>query len=271
MTFSVLMSLYAKEQPSFLRQSLDSVFNQSLMADEVVLVEDGPVTPELEAVVEEFQEKHPELKVVPLPVNGGLGKALTEGLKQCNHDLIARMDTDDIAKPDRFEKQVSFMESNPEIDCCGSWLQEFEGDLSNRLDVKKVPVSHKEISEYIKSRNPLNHPSVIFRKEAVLNAGGYKSFPLFEDYYLWARMMVNGCKFANIPECLVKFRVSPDMYKRRGGFKYAIDSAKFQWTLHNLGLISTASTIKSSLIRGIVYLLPNSVRSFIYANYLRSK
>lgn len=265
------MSLYAKERPSFLRQSLDSVFSQSLKADEVIVVEDGPLTNELDAVVAEYAAKFPELKVIPLPVNGGLGKALNEGLRHCSYDLVIRMDTDDIAQLDRFKKQVSFMQSHPEIDVCGSWLQEFEGDLSNKLDVKKVPVSHKEISEYIKSRNPLNHPSVIFRKNAVLKTGGYKPFPLFEDYYLWARMMVSDCKFANIPECLVNFRVSSEMYKRRGGFKYAIDSAKFQWTLHKLGLISTTSTIKSSLIRGAVYLLPNSVRAFIYANYLRSK
>lgn len=270
MPFSVLMSLYAKERPSFLRQSLDSVFLQSLKADEVVLVEDGSLTAELDSVVEEYSAKFPELKIIPLPVNGGLGKALNEGLKHCSNDLVARMDTDDIAKSDRFQKQVSFMESHPEIDICSSWLQEFESDLPHKHDVKKVPVSHQEISEYIKSRNPLNHPSVIFRKDAVMKAGGYQPFPLFEDYYLWARMMVSGCRFANIPECLVNFRVSPDMYKRRGGFKYAVDSAKFQWTLHKLGLTSTFAAIKASILRGGVYLIPNSVRAKIYSRFLRS-
>lgn len=270
MKFSVLMSLYFKERPEYLRQSLDSIFRQTLAVDEVILVEDGPVTPELEAVIREFQELYLELKVVPLPINGGLGNALNEGLKHCSYELVARMDTDDIAAIDRFEKQVSFMSNNPDIDICGSWLQEFEGDISNKKAIKKVPATHEEISEYAKSRNPLNHPSVMFRKKAVIDAGGYKPFPLFEDYYLWARMMVNGCKFANIPECLVNFRVSPDMYKRRGGFKYAKDSAKFQWTLHKLGIISAASAIKASILRGIIYLLPNHLRALIYSKLLRS-
>lgn len=270
MSFAVLMSLYAKEQPSFLRQSLDSIFSQSLRADEVILVEDGPLTPELDTIVTEYAAKYPELKIIPLPVNGGLGKALNEGLKHCSCDLVARMDTDDIAVPERFLKQIFFMESHPEVDICGSWLQEFQDSTENKLYIKKVPTSHDEIAEYSKSRNPLNHPSVVFRKKAVLKAGGYIPFPLFEDYYLWVRMMMNGSKFANLPECLVYFRVSLDMYKRRGGLKYAKDSAMFQWTLRKLGMISTFSAIKSSLIRGIVYILPNTLRSFVYTRFLRS-
>lgn len=270
MKFSVLMSLYAKERPKYLHQSLDSVFDQSTIPNEVILVEDGPLTQELDAIVAEYTAVHEEIKVVQLPVNGGLGNALNEGLKHCSYELVARMDTDDIAAIDRLEKQVSFMSNNPDIDICGSWLQEFEGDISNKKAIKKVPTTHDEILEYAKSRNPLNHPSVMFRKKAVIDAGGYKPFLLFEDYYLWARMMVNGCKFANIPECLVNFRVSPDMYKRRGGFKYAKDSAKFQWTLHKLGIISAASAIKASILRGIIYLLPNHLRALIYSKLLRS-
>lgn len=270
MSFSVLMSLYAKERPEYLRQSLGSVFSQTLRAGEVILVEDGPITMELDSVVKECQSKYPELKVIPLPVNGGLGNALNEGLKHCSYDLVARMDTDDIADPTRFEKQLEYMTSNPYIDICSSWLQEFEGDISNKKSIKSVPSSHEEISDYIKSRNPINHPSVIFRKAAVLASGGYLPFPLFEDYYLWARMMVKGYKFANIPECLVNFRVSSDMYQRRGGYKYAKNSAKLQWRLHQLGLISSFAAIKASVMRGIVYLLPNQMRSLIYSKLLRS-
>lgn len=270
MSFSVLMSLYAKERPEYLRQSLDSVFSQTLRADEVVLVEDGPLTYELDSVVKEYQDNYSELKVVALSENQGLGNALNEGLKHCCYDLIARMDTDDIAVPTRFEKQIAFLEKETDIDICSSWLQEFEGDIRNIKAVKKIPSSHEEISKYLKSRNPINHPSVVFRKKAVIEAGGYKQFPLFEDYYLWARMMVNGCKFANIPECLVNFRVSSDMYKRRSGYKYAKDSAKLQWTLHKLGLISPFAAIKASVMRGVVYLLPNKIRSFVYSKLLRS-
>ncbi len=264
------MSLYAKEQPEYLRQSLDSVFSQTVRADEVILVKDGPLTPELYSAVEDYLSKYPELKVVPLATNQGLGNALNEGLKHCSYDLVARMDTDDIAEKNRFEKQISFMDNNPDIDICSTWLQEFEGDISNKKSVKTVPEKHNDISNYIKNRNPINHPSVVFRKKAVIDAGGYVPFPLFEDYYLWARMMVKGSRFANIPECLVNFRVSPDMYKRRGGYQYAKDCAKFQWTLHKLGIISSGSAIKSSVLRGIVYLLPNQIRTLIYSKLLRS-
>lgn len=270
MNFSVLMSLYYKERPEYLRQSFDSVFNQSVIPDEVVLVEDGPLTPELDAVVEEYAARHKELKVVPLPVNGGLGNALNEGLKHCSHELIARMDTDDICFPNRFEQQVNFMEEHPTVDIISSWLEEFEGDVSQVKSIKRVPGTHGEIAQYIKSRNPLNHPAVMFRKSAVEKSGSYQHFPLFEDYYLWARMMKDGATFANIQEPLLHFRTSPDMFRRRGGWNYAKDCVKFQWMLHKLGIISSFAAIKSSILRGGVYMMPNAIRAIIYSKLLRN-
>ena len=267
--FSVLMSVYYKERPEQLRESLDSVFSQTLLPTEVVLVEDGPLTPGLYNEIERFKSACPQLKVVRLHENGGLGKALNEGLKHCSYDLVARMDSDDICFPDRFRIQVAFMTSHPGIDICSSWMEEFEGDTANVISIKKLPETHAEIAEYIKTRNPLNHPAVIFRKSAVLKAGGYKHFPLFEDYYLWARMMVNGSPFANIPESLLHLRTSPEMRKRRGGIRYAITSYKFQNELHHLGLITRLQAIKSSVIRGIVYILPNNLRKLIYSKLLR--
>ena len=264
------MSLYVKERPDFLRQSLDSVFNQTLKPLEVVLVEDGPLTDELYSVLDEFQKHHSELKRIPLPKNGGLGNALNEGIKHCSCELVARMDTDDICFHDRFEKQISFMSANPDIDISSGWIEEFEDVIDNVKSIKKVPSTHQVVSSYIKSRNPLNHPAVIFKKSYVEKAGGYQHFPLFEDWYLWARMFQLGAKFANIQEPLVHFRTSSDMFKRRGGIKYAMDSVRFQWTLHNLGLISSFNAIKSSLVRGAVYIMPNNLRRLIYSKLLRS-
>ena len=200
MLFSVLLSLYHKESPLFLRQSLTSIFTQTLLPIEVVLVEDGPLTDELYAVIKEFTSQHPELKVISLPTNRGLGKALNEGLKHCSYDLVARMDTDDIAKPDRFEKQLAIFLEHPEIDVVGAWIDEFEGEVSNVLSMRKVPEQHENILRFAKGRCPVNHPVVMFRKSAVLKAGGYKHFPLFEDYYLWVRMLMNGARFYNIPK-----------------------------------------------------------------------
>lgn len=271
MNFSVLMSLYFKENTDCLCASLVSIFKQTQIPNEVILVEDGPLTDELYSVLNEYERKYTQLKRIKLSQNGGLGKALNAGLKHCSNDLVARMDTDDIALPDRFEKQIKFMSEHPEVDISSGWLIEFNGTIDNRLSLKKVPESHKEISEYLKYRNPLNHPAVIFKKSAVEKAGGYQHFPLFEDWYLWARMMKSGAIFANIQEPLVYFRTSPEMYKRRGGVEYAKNSAKFQFKLFDLGVISLFQALKSSLIRGGVYLLPNNLRSFVYSKFLRSK
>lgn len=250
--------------------SLESVFNQSLLSNEVILVEDGPLTPELYKVLEDFQKKHTELKRIVLPKNVGLGNALNEGLKHCSNELVIRMDTDDICFSDRFRKQVEFMTGHPDIDVSSAWLVEFEENVKNLISKKKVPATHKEISTYIKTRSPLNHPVVIFKKTVVENAGGYQHFPLFEDWYLWARMMKNGAYFANIQEPLLYFRTSSEMFKRRGGFTYAKNSAKLQWELHKLGIISSFRAIISSILRGIVYLMPNSIRRLVYTEFLRS-
>ena len=269
MPFSVLMSLYAKERPDFLRQSLESIFDQILPPDEVVLVEDGILSEELYSVVEEYSKNHREMKVVSLPVNGGLGRALNEGLKHCSYELVARMDTDDIAKRCRFQKQVSFMESHPEIDVCSAWIEEFMDSVDNIVSMKKIPETKDEILSYGKSRCPINHPAVIYRRSAVIDSGGYGPFP--EDYYLWGRMLTKGYNFHNIQESLLYFRSSKDMYKRSGGWKYYRAMLKLQKEFHSIRYTSYPEYLRNITIRTVVALLPNSLRSFIYKTFLRSK
>ncbi len=267
--FSVLLSLYYKESPDFLYQSLASIFDQTAIPAEVVLVKDGPLTEELKKILLGYQQKYSSLKIIPLPQNQGLGRALNEGLKHCTYDIVARMDTDDIAKPDRFEKQLSFLEAHPEIDVVGSWIDEFEGSIDNILSVRKLPETPEELFQYGKSRNPINHPAVMFRKSAVLRNGSYQHFPLFEDYYLWVRMLMNGSKFYNIQESLLYFRTSPDMFKRRGGIKYALTEMKLQYRFYKLGYISLYQMLKNDIVRTVVRLIPNSFRSIIYQKVLR--
>lgn len=269
MMFSVLLSVYWKEQPAYLQQSLDSIFTQTLMPDEVVLVKDGPLTDELDQIIEEYSPKYPILKVVPLAQNQGLGKALNEGLKHCSYDLVARMDTDDIAKSYRFEKQVAVFESHPELDVVGAWIDEFEGDVGQVVAVRRLPERHEEIRKYAQKRCPVNHPVVMFRKLAVLSAGGYQHFPLFEDYYLWVRMLLNGSRFYNIPESLLYFRLSPDMFKRRGGWRYAKNEVRFQYRLLNLKFIGVIQFCENVCVRFTVRILPNDFRSFFYKKILR--
>ena len=269
MPFSVLMSLYIKENPDYLRQSLDSVFNQTLPPDEVILVEDGPLTEDLYSVLDIYEQKYPQCKRVRIPVNGGLGKALNEGLKRCSNELVARMDTDDVCFHDRFEKQIDYMNSHPEIAASSGWIEEFENDIDNVRSVKRVPETPDEVKRYGVKRCPLNHPAVILRKSVVESVGGYIHFPLFEDWYLWARLMSHGYKLGNIQAPVLYFRVSPEMYRRRGGLKYAKDSFRFQRKLKELGLISGFQVVKYGVIRGLVYMMPNFMRRFVYRNFLR--
>ncbi len=266
-SFSVLMSLYAKERPEFLRQSLYSVFNQTLLPTEIVLVEDGPLTKELYDVLDEFKESHSELKIISLSVNGGLGKALNKGLKHCSYELVARMDTDDIAKPDRFEKQINFMERNPDISVCSSNIDEFIDSTDNIISTKKIPEKHREILRYAKKRCPINHPAVFYKKKDVINCGGYGPFP--EDYYLWAKMLKEGYQFYNIQEPLLWFRTSNDVYKRRGGFKYFRSMAKLQTYMYKIHFITLPQYLYNLSIRSIVSLIPNSLRKQIYNHLLR--
>ena len=227
MRFSVLLSVYYKESYSAFCKSLDSIFTQTTCPDEVILVEDGLLGSDLNDIISEYSAKYPTLKIIPLPTNQGLGKALNEGLKHCSYDIVARMDTDDIAKPDRFEKQLAVFEKYSDIDVVGAWIDEFEDDISDVKSVRKLPELPDDIRQFAKRRNPINHPVVMFRKSAVLAAGGYQHFPLFEDYYLWIRMLMNGAKFYNIQESLLYFRFSPEMFKRRGGWRYVISELHF--------------------------------------------
>lgn len=265
--FSVLLSIYKKEQSTCLRQSLDSLFAQTLFPSEIILVKDGPLTSELDHIIAEYVQKYPVIKVISLRQNQGLGKALNEGLKYCSYNLVARMDTDDIAKPDRFEKQLQVFKKHPEIDVCSSWIEEFDENINNILSIKKLPENHQEIVHYAKHRCPVNHPVVMYKKDAVLRTGGYEGFP--EDYRLWIKMLLNGYKFYNIQESLLYFRFSKDMIKRRGGWKYAIDDIKSQVSFYNMGFLSLPTLLYNIIIRITVRLIPNSLRVTIYKKFLR--
>lgn len=260
--FSVLLSIYHKEKAEFLNEALNSIVCQTLKPDEIIIVEDGPLTDELNKVLDKFESENKCIRRVPLKVNMGLGKALNEGFKYCSNDLVARMDTDDIAFPDRFEKQVKFMNEHPEIDACSSWIDEFVGKKENIISVKKLPETHEEIIKFAKHRCPLNHPAVIYRKKAVIDAGGYEGFP--EDYMLWVRMLMNGSKFHNLQESLLYFRFSPEVIKRRGGWKYAKNDFKTQLTFYRTGFIGLGTFIYNVSVRIMVRLIPNSFRIRIY-------
>lgn len=269
MQFSVLMSVYWKETASNLNQSLESIFNQTVLPDEVVLVKDGPLGVELDRTIDQFSARYSQLVVVKLPQNIGLGAALNEGLNYCSYQLIARMDSDDICLCDRFEKQLKVFERNPDIDIVGGAVDEFSTTPDKPESCRKVPENHDEIAEYFKHRSPMNHVTAMFKKQAVLDAGSYQSFYLLEDYWLWARMLENNAKFYNLPDVLVHARGGLAMSARRGGLKYAMSEMRLQKEFYKMGLVNWTVMSKNIVIRFIVRMMPSSLRIWFYQKILR--
>ena len=267
--FSVLMSLYLKEKPEYLNEALKSVINQTVKPNEIVIVYDGPITTELKSVVEQYVSNNPGLiKIIDNPENKGLGLALADGVPQCTYELIARMDTDDICRKDRFEKQLEEVVKDPRLDICGSHILEFEEKEENIVARRRVPLVDKDIKEYQKRRDGFNHVSVMFKKKSVLAAGNYQSCLLMEDTLLWANMFMNGAKGKNIDDYLVYVRIGKDMYERRGGFDYYKKYKAGRRKVYETGYISWVDYKMTLIVQFIVAAIPNRVRGFVFKNLL---
>ncbi|MCI9561894.1 MAG: glycosyltransferase [Clostridia bacterium] len=270
--YSVLLSVYCKEKPNFLAQSLDSMFNQSVAPEEVVIVEDGPLTEGLYSVLNKYSEMYPDsFKRVVNQTNMGLGKALNRGLAVCKNELIARMDTDDISKPERCEKQLQMFLENPDLDVVGTNIAEFIDNSQVVCSVREVPSAHEEICEFLKKRCPFNHMTVMFKKASVISADGYLDWHFNEDYYLWVRMFLNGSRFANINENLVSVRVGKDMFARRGGYKYYKSEKNLFKYMYKHKLISWFAYQKAKFIRFVVQvLMTNRTRQWFFKKFARN-
>ena len=269
--FSVLISVYNKEKANNLDDSLHSIINQTLMPDEIVLVEDGPLTKELDDVIEKYVKKYKNIfKIVKSLKNVGLGKALNLGLKECSYDYVARMDSDDCSVNDRFEKEMNTILTK-DLDVVGSIIDEYDESMNTFISKRYVPEFYNEIKKYAKKRNPVNHVSVVFKKEKVLEVGSYMDCPFFEDYYLWVRMIKNGSKFYNIQESLVKVRGGLDMLNRRGGSNYNKAIINFNKKMYKLKFINIYEYIRNIIIRLTISIIPTGMRKHFYQKYLRKE
>lgn len=266
MEFSVLMSLYIKENPQYLKECFESLKNQTLPATEIVVLFDGAVTAELEAIVTEYEAILP-IKAVKFPQNRGLGKTLNDGLNYCSHEWVFRMDTDDICVPDRFEKQVAFIEQYPETIIFGGEIAEFGENVNDIVAYRNVPTSAQEIIKFTQKRCPFNHMTVAYQKSAVINCGGYED--LQEDYYLWIKLVAQGLYVANLPDILVYARVGNGMVSRRRG----VNQAKAEWRLfklkYRLGIQGLLSGLFTFALRFGSRLLPTSLLKNLYQTFLR--
>lgn len=261
--FSVLCSLYMKEQPEYLEQCLESIAWQSIKANEVVVVHDGPLTKELHSVLNQWRDKLP-LKEVILPENVGLGKALNKGLASCTYELVIRADTDDVNHRNRFEKQINHMRLHPDVAVCSSHIYEFEIDYNSPLRIKRVPTQNRVLSYSLK-RNPINHMSAIFRKSAIDSVGGYQDLMYMEDYYLWLRLLAKDHKIDNIDDTLVSARIGNGMLERRRGATYIKSELFLLKKIYNLNLSKSPMPIFYYAIRITSRLVPKILFKKIYS------
>ena len=260
MNYSVLMTVYQKDDPKHFSEAIESMLKQTVPTNDFILVCDGKLPIGLNRVIAGYGNK---LKVIRLDKNYGLGIALNKGLASCSNELIARMDSDDISLPDRCEKQIREFENDDQLSVLSGTVQEFSGDVL--LQKRALPEYNDEIIEWSRKRNPFNHPAVMFRKSAVIKAGGYtEDFHLFEDYDLWTRMLRNDEKAKNLTDVLLYMRVSDNTYKRRGGKNYAKALLKFHNHLRKSGWIDLRSFLTCAVPHAGVCVMPNTLRKKVY-------
>ncbi|MFR0559959.1 glycosyltransferase [Limosilactobacillus mucosae] len=267
--FSVLMSVYKNEKSTYLNASLKSIENQTVVPNEIILVEDGPLTKELYEVVDTHRNKFGEgFKVVVLNKNQGLGNALRIGTKYVSTKWIARMDTDDIAVPNRFELQLREVEKNPQLAVIGGQVDEFEGSIDNIVGKRIVPCSQVDIYKFIKWRSPFNHPTVMINKTMLEKVGGYENKGKLEDYFLWAKILAKGYPVINLSQVLVHMRVDSGMYGRRGEWANLKQIFKLRRMLYKGKLVSRCEELTGDFVMVANVIVPAKLRELIYKKVL---
>jgi glycosyltransferase involved in cell wall biosynthesis len=261
--FSVLVSVWDGDRPDYLRRALRSaVDDQTVRPDQVVIVRDGPVRDELAECLEDIQRRSPvPVTFVPLPSNGGLGPALDRGVAASWFDVIARMDADDVAMPYRFEVELPLMQ---DADIVGAGLLEFTDDTDHIVGQRIPPTDPRQIQRYARMHDPFNHPTVVYRRRAVLAAGGYGDLPLMEDYALFARMLAGGARAVNVAEPLVFYRVGAQAFKRRGGAELLRSELRLQREFRRQGFTSPAEYLRNVIVRGGYRMIPWWCRRAVY-------
>lgn len=269
--YTVLMSVYYKEKPEYLSLSIESMLNQTVKPDEFIIVKDGPLTTELDEVINNFVTAYPKtFNIIVNETNLGLGPALAKGIENSKNELIARMDSDDYVVSTRCERQLEKFREDLKLGMVGSYEAEFVDDIDNVISIHRVPSENDEIERFMHRRCSVLHPTVMYKKSAVLKSGNYQSVLLYEDYDLFARMVLEyHIKSYNIPEPLYYIRTSEDFFKRRGGIKYAKIVLKFKWGQYRKGYMSLMDFCISGLGQAFVCVLPNSLRKIFYMKFLR--
>lgn len=268
--YSVLMSLYYKEKPEYLIEAINSMINQTVKPDEIVVVFDGSLNSELYSTMHEFINKYPKLfHIVRNKKNLGLGISLNNGLRECKNNLVARMDTDDISRPDRCEKQLKKFAENSELTIVGSHIDEFIGTKDNIVSTRKVPLLLDEIYEYAKRRSAFNHPVVMYKRDDILKENGYSNLRRNQDVELFGRLMFKGYKAENIDESLLFFRSSSDLAKRRKSWVNTCSYINVIKKFWKMGYSNLFDLFLVAIAQMIMYVIPIQLQNYIYQNLLR--
>ena len=277
MTLTAIIPVYQNNTASQFSEAVKSVYQQTLLPDEILVVADGPVPPDVEAVIEIVKSKvvndkiHIEVNYLEIEENVGLGEAMRQAVLLAKGDYIARMDADDICLPDRFERQMKCFEEDPDLSIVGGQISEFDRVISNISGRRVVPLEHDKIARFMKSRNGMNHMTVIIKKKDLIDAGNYQPFFLLEDYYLWVRMLQHGCKFRNIGDDVVLVSAGKELMDRRGGYEYFLRQCQVFKYMLDTGFISYWRYTLNLTERGIVHvLMPVPIRSLFYRLFLRN-
>jgi glycosyltransferase involved in cell wall biosynthesis len=266
-SLSVLLPVAVTTDLAGLRRAHRSVTEQTLVPTEILLVTNQSLTDDVVATINDLVDTNPESRHEHFPDAHGLGGVLSDGLKRCSEPFVARMDADDIAEPERFAEQLTVLKKT-EADIVGSHLAEFRNDPEQLERTREVPVTHNEISEWMPWRCPMNHPTTMFDREAVLDVGGYRNFPMMEDWDLWARCLAAGLRFQNLDQILVKAQID-DLADRRGGLDYARAEFRMAQELRELEIASRRDTLKHLSLRIPPRLLPPQIRDRIYQLFAR--
>lgn len=267
--YSVLMTVYKKDNPEYFSMALESMIHQTCQPDEIVLVKDGEILEVQQKIIDANISKGAPIVQVQLPHNKGLGLALNEGLKVVKNDLVARMDSDDYSMPTRCEQQIKEFEENPDLDIVGCQVLEFSGSIENIVGERKVPVTNEEIYRFGKKRDPFNHPTVMYRKSSVEKAGGYSDYKKNQDTDLWIRMLSNGANCMNLEDKVFYFRFDEDTYQKRKAWINTKTLIKIRFNAWKNGFNTFGEFILVAMVQLGVYILPIGFQKLLYKKFLR--
>lgn len=267
--YSVLMAVYRKDKPEYFVIALDSMIHQTVPPDEIVIVKDGPITEELQAVIDERKNGLVEINEVTLTTNQGVGIARNEGVNACRNELVAVMDSDDYSLPQRCELQLREFENNPALDIIGSSVKEFFGDMDHIVSERRVPLTNEEIYKYARKRDPFNHPTVMYKRDTVKRCGGYKSYRRNIDTDLWIRLLSNGAVCKNFKEALVYFRFDEGTYRRRKSWDNTKSFIQVKYNAWKSGFNTLGEFLFLAMAQMCIYVMPEWFQRFVYRTFLR--